>query len=304
MTAALGILRGNFGRVALLDMDTSLVPHAHHHCHIILKVDGPDQDFSVAGHDLPVREDTVVLVNTWEQHHYVHRRHDNVRTVFLALYIEPAWLADTDHSFARCSQPAFFCRSGVPISNEIRRLRRELTELIGMSGDNDPATVEETVFDLASEIAYQFADWRTAAQQANRKPTSDFRIRRAIRHMQQPLNDTLDLDKIADVAGLSRPHFNYLFRHCTGVSPGVYANAIRVEAAVRALSEQREPIAALARDLGFSAQSNFTRFFQQHTGVAPRHFRQSLAPNGGVNSGDDIDTASAHIRQKTLEGRS
>jgi AraC-like DNA-binding protein len=61
------------------------------------------------------------------------------------------------------------------------------------------------------------------------------------------------------------------------VSPGVYADAIRVEAAVRALSEQREPISDLADDLGFSAPSNFTRFFQQHAGIAPRQFRRALA---------------------------
>lgn len=283
MTTALGILRGSFGRVALLDMDTSLVPHAHHHCHIILKVSGPDQYFTVADKALPVREDTAVLVNTWEQHRYVHCRHDDNRTVFLALYIEPAWLADTDRSFVRCAQPTFFHRSGVAISDGIRRLRQELVELIGSSGDNDPAEVEETIFDLTAEIAHQFAD-RVAAPRLDRKPAADFRIRRAIRYMQEDLHGAGDLDAVADLAGLSRPHFNYLFRHCTGVSPGVYGNAIRVEAAVRALSEQHGPIATLAQDLGFSAQSNFTRFFQQHTGVAPRQFRRSLAPIGGVEN--------------------
>jgi AraC family transcriptional regulator len=276
VTTALGILRGNFGRVALLDMDTSLVPHAHHHCHIILKVSGPDQNFTVEGNALPVREDTAVLVNTWEQHQYSHQKHDN-RTVFLAMYIEPAWLAGTDRSFARCSQPTFFQQSGVPISNEIRRLRRNLVEHICLGEHDDPKAAEEMVFELTSEIAHQFADWQAPARRHDRKVANDFRIRRAIRYMHEKLDGAFDLDGVADVAGLSRPHFNYLFRHCTGVSPGVYGNAIRVEAAVRVLSEQRESIATLAEDLGFNAQSNFTRFFQQHTGVAPRQFRRSLA---------------------------
>ena len=47
MTEALSILRGGFGRLALLDMDTSLVDHAHPHCHLIFKASGPDQDFVV-----------------------------------------------------------------------------------------------------------------------------------------------------------------------------------------------------------------------------------------------------------------
>jgi AraC family transcriptional regulator len=273
VTAALGILRGDFGRVALLDMDTSLVPHAHHHCHIILKVSGPDQQFIVEGNALPVREDTAVLVNTWEQHQYLHQKHEN-RTVFLALYIEPEWLAGTDRSFARCSQPAFFHRSGVAVSGQIRRLRGKLVERIN-SQEYDPKEAEEMIFELTSEMAHQFADRSSRA--GGRRTTNDFRIRRAVCYMQENFSSTFDLDSVAGVAGLSRPHFNHLFRHCTGVSPGVYGNAIRLEAAVSALSEQHEPIAAVAEELGFSAQSNFTRFFQQHTGIAPRQFRKSLA---------------------------
>jgi AraC family transcriptional regulator len=37
MSTALRIVHGNFGRVALLDMDGSLVRHAHPHCHVLLR---------------------------------------------------------------------------------------------------------------------------------------------------------------------------------------------------------------------------------------------------------------------------
>jgi AraC family transcriptional regulator len=70
VTKALSILSGAFGRVALLDMDTSLVDHAHHHCHVIMKASGPDQDFMVEGQAYPIREDTAVAVNTWQEHEY------------------------------------------------------------------------------------------------------------------------------------------------------------------------------------------------------------------------------------------
>jgi len=36
MSTALRIAHGTFGRVALLDMDGSLVRHAHPHCHVLL----------------------------------------------------------------------------------------------------------------------------------------------------------------------------------------------------------------------------------------------------------------------------
>ena len=47
MSTALRIAHGSFGRVALLDMDASLVRHAHPHCHVLLKVEGADTQFLV-----------------------------------------------------------------------------------------------------------------------------------------------------------------------------------------------------------------------------------------------------------------
>ena len=86
MTKALSILRGRFGRVALLDMDTSLVDHAHPHFHLIFKASGPDQNFVVEGQTVPLRSDMLVAVNSWQQHAYVHRQGAE-RTMFLSLYI-------------------------------------------------------------------------------------------------------------------------------------------------------------------------------------------------------------------------
>lgn len=275
MTKALGIMRGTFGRVALLDMDTSLVPHAHPHCHVILKASGPDQVFAVENEHFQVREDTAVLVNTWERHHYVHRDYD-VRTVFLALYIEPSWLKRADGSFAACEKPAFFERHGVLISDEIRKLRSRLVQCIQYEGYDDVHDVENIIFNLTAEIARQFADRRSGAQ-PERAATGDYRIRRAIRHMRESVRAPVDFDTVARESGLSRPHFNYLFRRCTGVSPRLFHNAIRVEEAVSALSGQKTQLATISDELGFSAQGNFTRFFQQHTGANPHQFRCVMA---------------------------
>lgn len=242
-----------------------------------MKVSGPDQYFIVEEKALPVRDDTAVLVNTWEQHRYLHQMHDR-RTVFLALYIEPSWLAGTDRTFMRCTHPAFFSRSGVAITDEIRKLRQDLAERIRSKECDDPKEAEQLILDLTTAFAHQFADWRSPPSAPDH--VNDFRIRRAIRHMRETYRKQFDLDQVASAAGLSRPHFNFLFRHCTGVSPAVYGNAIRVEAAVRALCEQQKSVVALADELGFSAHSNFTRFFQQHTGIAPRQFRRALAQAG------------------------
>ena len=172
MTEALGVLRGRFGRVALVDMDTSLVSPAHPHCHVILKVSGRDQVFTVENEDFAVREDTAVLVNTWEQHHYAHHNYDG-RTVFLALYIEPSWLKGADSSFASCETPAFFDRPGVSITDEIRRYRSRLVQCIECEGNDNSKEGEELIFGLTAAIVHQFANWR-GAPRCDRDATRDF----------------------------------------------------------------------------------------------------------------------------------
>lgn len=277
MTTALGILRGRFGRVALLDMDTSLVNHAHHHCHLIMKTAGPDQEFIVDGDPLPLREDTAVLVNTWEQHQYVHR-HPELRTEFLALYIEPSWLGGIDRIFSSCRHPGFFGRSCIVVDDTIRTLRRHLAACILEEGYDDPEEVERLIFDLTVAVVHRFADWRSLPTGAvPPEHLRDHRIRRAVRAMRESAAEAYDFDRLAELSGLSRPRFNQLFRQCTGVSPAVYGNVLRVEAAVTALAVPRVSVSAVSDDLGFSAQSNFTRFFQQHTGVLPSEFRRVVA---------------------------
>ncbi len=279
MTKALSILRGRFGRVALLDMDTSLVDHAHPHFHLIFKASGPDQNFVVEGKPVPLRNDMLVAVNSWQQHAYMHRG-GGERTLFLALYIEPAWLAQADRAFAGCAASGFFQQAGIPITNEIERLRTDLVQRMADPFDAHD-DLPEQILKLCLTVSHGFSAWReqctgVAADGSAR----DYRVSRALRHMRDHASEAVDLDDVARAAGLSRPHFNHLFRHCTGVSPRLYANALRVESAVGRLRLQQDEIGDISDGLGFSAQSNFTRFFQQHTGTSPNQYRRVMADLG------------------------
>ena len=278
MTKALSILRGRFGRVALLDMDTSLVDHAHPHFHLIFKVSGPDQNFVVEGKPVPLRSDMLVAVNSWQQHAYMHLQSAEP-TLFLALYIEPGWLANADCVFGNCAEPGFFPHPGIAITSEINRLRADLVQRTADPfGQHDE--LQELILQLCLTVSHGFSDWRQRGA-ARRKTVGpwDYRVGRALRHMRMRAAEAVDLDDVAKNSGLSRPHFNHLFRSCTGLSPRVYANALLVETAVNRLREQDE-IGHISEELGFSAQSNFTRFFQQHTGTSPNQYRRVMSDLG------------------------
>lgn len=290
MSTAIKILQGRFGRVALLDMDAPLVGHAHHHCHILLKAGGADTAFVVRGERAPLTAESAVLVNAWEHHAYAHDTPPGERTLILALYIEPAWLADLQRSLAMTAHPRFFPKSCVAVSAATQRIIQEFVLEMWWAYEMSPARMEELLFNLIVAVIESFTDWRDLASLLRMKPpvAMDPRVRQAIALMREDLARDLDVDALARRCGLSRAHFFALFQRDTQVTPLVYSNVLRFEAAVRRLSRGHEPVADVAFDLGFSAPGHFARFFRQHLGIKPSEYRRVVnlfdAPGGAEGS--------------------
>ncbi|CAN5782908.1 helix-turn-helix domain-containing protein [soil metagenome] len=276
MSSAVKIFQGRFGRVALLDMDAPLVGHAHHHCHILIKAGGADGAFSVRGERAPLTDDSAVLVNAWEHHAYEHPAAPGQRTLILALYIEPGWLADLQRSLALSGHPRFFPQSCVRISSATRKITEEFVLELWWADEVSPARLEDLLFNLIVAVIESYSGWRDLVSLLRSKPpvAMDPRIRQAIALMKQDTAHALDMDALAARAGVSRAHFFTLFQRDTQVTPLVYANVLRFEAAVERLTHGNESLCELAHDLGFSAPGHFSRFFRQHLGITPSDYRR------------------------------
>lgn len=285
MTTALRIAHGQFGRVALLDMDTPLVSHAHSQCHVIFKASGADSAFYVSEERLPVTDRTAILVNAWEPHYY-YSEPDFPRTVYLALYIEPRWLARLHDPLRLSAHPHFFPRPCVEISPRIRKLADdligEMLSLIPMT----QARLETVLFDLMVAISEQFSALPSmdSVIVPDGTPAHDARIHRAIAHIRDNLGESLDVDRLAESAHLSRAQFFVRFRRCTGMTPNVFINLHRAEAACRRLAQEdgRGSLGRLAEELGFSDQGHFTRFIRGHVGVTPSEYRRVVQVYDGI----------------------
>lgn len=276
MSTAIRILQGAFGRVALLDMDKPLVPHAHHHCHVLIKVSGADTFFTVRERLQPLTDDSVVLVNAWEPHAYTHNGVDAPRTVILALYIEPAWLGGIQQMLSVSAHPHFFPQPCVGLPPAARKLTDSLARDMLLAEALPPDVLEERLFQLLIAIIEHNSEWRnfSALMRSLHHQAGDARIRRAIATMRANVGASLDVDRLAADCGLSRAHFFALFRRCTNLTPAVYANVLRMETAIRSLTAVSTPIADIAYDIGFSAPGHFTRFFREHLGTTPSEYRR------------------------------
>ena len=279
MTSALKLKQGRFGRVALLDSDQDLIPHTHPQCHVLIKAHGADTVFEVRGERHALTRESIVLVNAWEPHAKVHAPGCGTSTV-LALYIEPDWLAALDRELGIAGLQGFFPRACVAMSPQIRAHSDRLIACMfePMHGGMQQASWEAALSELMMAIVYHCSAWRdrAALTRSSLRRLSDARINRAIGYMRGHLDTRLSFDALAGVCHLSRPHFFYLFKACTAVSPAMYLNTLRMESAFDKLPRGAATINDLAGSLGFSEPQHFTRFFRNNLGIPPSEYRRRV----------------------------
>jgi AraC family transcriptional regulator len=96
---------------------------------------------------------------------------------------------------------------------------------------------------------------------------------KALWFIESHLADTLTLDEIAGVAGISRFHLVRAFSAATGFSVMRYVRARRLTEAARALAGGAPDILALALDADYGSHEAFTRAFRDHFKVTPEAVR-------------------------------
>ncbi len=143
------------------------------------------------------------------------------------------------------------------------------------------ALVEE---DLGRETALAAARWlvlflqrpggqtqfsaQLAAQRADRAPLRELQA-----WIPDHLGEDLSVPALARRAGMSDRNFARAFRRETGMTPGAYVEAARVERARIALATGELTVEAIARQAGFGTVETMRRAFRRQVGVSPMDYR-------------------------------
>ena len=273
MSSAIAVFHGDFGRVCLYGMDRTMVPHAHREGHLIFHVHGPCGEVVVDDRSYPLSPGQAVGISPWQPHYYRHTD-PSAETLALVLYIRPAWFLGAAR---RATSSLRFGRVGVEVTDP---LARHVCGIAGAMLDPDSAQpfLPERLCDLTQGCFDQSWQWTEAGAGFVGPVTvaRDFRVRKAMRVMQETLTESTSLDAVARAVGLSRPHFFKLFREQVGTTPNLYLNSLRMERAIDLLAATQDPVADIGLDLGFSSQASFSRFFIANGVVAPSVYRRSV----------------------------
>lgn len=100
-------------------------------------------------------------------------------------------------------------------------------------------------------------------------------MRRVREYIDANLEANVGLDRLSEIAGLSRCHFARAFKQSAGATPHNFLIHRRLCKARDLLRDTNLPLAEIAVAAGFSDQSHFSRRFRQYVGVSPNAFRRS-----------------------------
>jgi AraC-like DNA-binding protein len=92
------------------------------------------------------------------------------------------------------------------------------------------------------------------------------------------LSEPIPLRAAARAAGLEEKYFSAFFHRKTGVCFRDWLAGRRVERAITILKQRDDTITSVAASVGFQDLRTFERAFKRRTGVTPREFKRSVAP--------------------------
>lgn len=104
------------------------------------------------------------------------------------------------------------------------------------------------------------------------------RILRVLVHVQDHLDQALDLEQLAALAHFSPYHFHRVFRGMVGEPVKEHIRRLRLERAAYRLKAAGQPVTQVAFDAGYETHESFTRAFRALFGESPARFREIHRP--------------------------
>ncbi len=89
--------------------------------------------------------------------------------------------------------------------------------------------------------------------------------------------EVFGVEELAQQLGVSKGHLIRRFTAATGLSPGRFLTAVRIEAAKGLLLHRQYPLEAVAGLCGFSGANYFCRVFRREEGLTPAAWRRAHA---------------------------
>lgn len=121
---------------------------------------------------------------------------------------------------------------------------------------------------------------RNAVQ--NRTPSERESVQRTVEYIQENYYESLNVERLAEMSGISRWRYTQVFKEITGQIPLEYLNGIRMDRAQQLLLMTDDRLYDIALSVGYSNEYYFNRKFKQMIGASPGQYRRRQHHNPRV----------------------
>lgn len=137
--------------------------------------------------------------------------------------------------------------------------------------------VEALATSMVARLALSHADGSARLALGGDGALDDRRLRRVLDLIEDEIEGDLSIERLTDVACLSRFHFSRAFKRAMGIAPHAYVAERRFNHAAHLLTQTDRSLADIAIACSFSSQANFSRAFAQVAGISPARYRAERA---------------------------
>ena len=99
-------------------------------------------------------------------------------------------------------------------------------------------------------------------------------VGRVIETMREKLGEQLSIDEMARTAMFSKFHFSRIFQRVTGVSPGRFLWAMRIQRAKQLLLTSSLNVTEISHTVGYTSVGTFSSRFSSAVGISPSVYRR------------------------------
>jgi AraC family transcriptional regulator len=290
MARPIRVFDGSFGRLQLVEAAAGDAPRVTAAPRVMIMREGADLDVLVDGAALRLTRGNLLLLNPGTASQAVLAAGGHAQLfVFEA---STAWLCSSFPAVFEAGERPFASGSEV-----ITQRIRQLADTLAIEALNDQFLSHERLEFMLQELMLSIVENYLARRQSGARswrgsPFADNRIRKALALLRAHPNKEINMNALASRVGLSRSRFYDLFQLSTGRSPRAYLDLLCIASAISKLCSGSGRIADVSAELGFSAQSNFTRFFQQQVGIPPSKYRRTA-----------VSTPAQRLHDKDFVGR-
>lgn len=135
-----------------------------------------------------------------------------------------------------------------------------------------PLFVQGIAQAIAIHLARNYGEIIVASRSSPSLP--GYKLQQITEWMAAHVAEEFSLEHLAGQAGLSRFHFQRLFKRATGVSPSRYHMNLRIHLARRLLRETKMGVLDVALEVGYTNPSHFAQLFRRETGLSPSDYRR------------------------------